>query len=98
MDTLGPIRYRAARRWTGLAGVAALRALVPAALALSGAFEIQVTAAAAGALMTTGGFGLGRAAWPGWRESDPRRLLLSLGFFMGCAGAILMLVGIGLYH
>lgn len=84
--------------WAWLAGVGAACALVPAALVLRGAFQIQVTAAAAGALLTTGGFGLGRAAWPGWRQSDVRRLLLSLGFFMGCGGAILMLAGIGVYH
>lgn len=84
--------------WAWLAGVGALCALVPAALALSGAFKIQVTAAAAGALMTTGGFGLARAAWPDRRQSDLRRLLLSLGFFIGCAGAILMLAGVGIYH
>lgn len=98
MDPEQSVRDRAAGRWASLAGVGVVCALVPGALALSGAFQIQVTAAAAGALLTTGGFGLGRAAWPGWRQSDLRRLLLSLGFFLSCAGAILMLAGIGIYH
>lgn len=98
MDASGGVREKIATGWAWLAGVGAACALVPAALVLSGAFHIQVTAAAVGALLTTGGFGLGRAAWPGWRQSDLRRLLLSLGFFMGCAGAILMLAGIGVYH
>ncbi|HEV2076019.1 MAG TPA: hypothetical protein VGR10_07245 [Thermoleophilaceae bacterium] len=98
MDELRSGGARAARSWVWLAGVAALCAGVPVGLALSGAFRIQVTAAAAGALMTTGGLGLARTAWPGWRQSDLRRLLVSVGFFVSCAGAILMLGGIGLYH
>lgn len=92
------IRGKVASGWSGVAGVGGACALVPAVLLLSDAFQVQVIAAAAGALLTTGGFGLGRAAWPGWRRSDLRRLLLSLGFFLGCAGAILMLAGVGLYH
>lgn len=88
----------AGRRWPWLAGVGVLCTLVPAALALTGACQGQVATTATGALMTTAGFGLGQAAWPGWRRSDPRRLALSLGFLIGCAGAILMLAGIGIYH
>ncbi len=98
MDPPGSGRHKAARSFPSFAGVAALCALVPVGLALSGAFQIQVTTAAAGAVMTTGGFALARAVWPGRRQSDLRRLLLSVGFFVGCAGVILMLAGIGIYH
>jgi hypothetical protein len=62
---------------------------VPTALALSGAFDVQVAAAAAGALAATGGFGVGYLAWPGWRESESRRLLLSIAFFTIGAGTVL---------
>jgi hypothetical protein len=98
MDPAGSVRDRATRVWPWLAGVGAVCGLVPVALALSGAFQIQLIAAAAGALLTTCGFGLARAAWPGWARSDVGRLLLSLGFFACCAGVVLMLAGVGIYH
>ncbi len=98
MEPAGRGRDRGVGGWLWLTGVAALCASVPAALALSSALEIQVIAAAAGATMATGGFAVGRAAWPGWRRSELRRLVLAVGFFMCCAGLILMLAGIGVYH
>jgi drug/metabolite transporter (DMT)-like permease len=82
-------RHRAVRGWAWIALVGGLCGLVPTALALSGAFDVQVAAAAAGALAATGGFGVGYLAWPGWRESESRRLLLSIAFFTIGAGTVL---------
>ncbi len=79
-------------------GVAALCMLVPVYLATSDALEVQVAAAGAGALMTTVGVVVVRAVWSSWRDSDVRRLVASLAFFICCAGVVLLLAGVGLYH
>jgi hypothetical protein len=90
-------RIRASRSLP-LAGFALLVAVVPSLLAASGALQVQVVAATAGALMAVGGVSLMRVAWPHKRRSDIHHLLVALGFFLLCAGAVAMLAGIGLYH
>jgi TRAP-type C4-dicarboxylate transport system permease small subunit len=89
---MGSIRF-----WRWLALGAVLFLLVPARLAISGALEVQVLAAAAGALMATGGVGLLSASWPRRRYSELHHLLAAMGFFLLCAGAVAMLAGVGIY-
>jgi hypothetical protein len=86
-----------ARRWLPVAGVGLLFALVPSRLATTGALGVQVVAAAAGALIATGGAALVRLGWPRER-SDLDHLVAAFGFFLVCAGAVAMLAGVGLYH
>ena len=86
------------RGWLPVAGLGLLFALVPSRLAATGAQGVQVVAAAAGALMATGGAALVRLGWPRRRHSDLYRLIAAPGFFLLCAGAVAMLVGVGLYH
>jgi hypothetical protein len=81
-----------------LAVGALLFLLVPARLAASGALEVQIVAAAAGALMATGGAGLLSVSWPRRRHSELQHLLAAMGFFLLCAGAVAMLAGVGIYH
>ena len=71
---------------------------MPLLLAVSGAFRIQVVAAAAGAAMATGGVALGLIDLPRRRSSELHNLLAAFGFFLLCGGVVLMLAGIGLYH
>jgi len=79
-------------------GVGVICVLIPVYLATTEALDVQVAAAAAGALMTTAGLAVVRAVWSSWRESDLRRLVGSLAFFLSCAGVVLLLAGVGLYH
>ena len=87
-----------AHRRLAVAGVGALRALVPSVLAAGGAFRVQVLAAAAGAAMATGGVALGLVGLPRRRSSELHNLLAAFGFFLLCGGVVRMLAGIGLYH
>lgn len=79
-------------------GLAAGLSLVPSALYVTGAQAIQVLAASVGALVATAGFGLLRSVWRRWRQSDLLRFLAALGCYLICAGTVLMLAGIGIYH
>ncbi len=78
--------------------VGGICSLVPVVLAAGGAFQIQVIAAGAGALMTTAGFTLAEAVWRRWRQSELWRLLGSVGFLLCCLGVVGMLAGVGIYH
>jgi hypothetical protein len=73
-------------------------AAVPAALAASGALRVQVFAASAGSLMVACGAAALRAGWRGRHTSELRRLAAAFGFFLCCAGSVLLLAGVGLYH
>ena len=68
--------------------------VVPLLLALSGAFRIQVVAAAAGAAMATAGVAFGLTGLPRRLSSDLHSLLAAFGFFLLCGGVVLMLA----YH
>jgi hypothetical protein len=92
---MAPIR---SWRWLLVAALGLLFALVPARLAMSGALGIQIVAAAAGALMATGGAALLNDSWPRRRRSEIHHLLAAIGFFLFCAGTVAMLAGVGLYH
>jgi len=81
-----------------VAGVGAVCSLVPLLLAVSGAFRVQVAAAAAGALMMTAGVAFGPTGLPRRRRSELHNLLAAFGFFLIRGGVVLMLAGIGLYH
>lgn len=73
-------------------------AAAPVALALTGALRLQVLAASAGALMVACGAALLTAGWSRRRDSELRRLAAALGFFLCCAGTVMLLAGVGLYH
>lgn len=92
------VRRIRTRRWLPVVGLGLLLALVPSVLAASRALTIQIAAATAGALMATGGAELVRVAWTRRRRSDLHYLLVAIGFFLLCAGAVAMLAGVGLYH
>lgn len=79
-------------------GVGASCALVIVAVVANHALAIQVVAAAAGAVMITGGVALASSSWPHRRMSELRNLLVGLGFFLSCIGVFVMLAGVGLYH
>jgi hypothetical protein len=85
-------------RWLPVTALGLLLALVPVRLATNGALGIQVTAAAVGALMATGGAALLNGSWPRKPRSELHHLLAATGFFLLCAGAVAMLAGVGLYH
>ena len=87
-----------ARCWLPVAGLGLLFALVPARLAATGALQIQIVAAAVGAVVAPGGVALLRLGWSRRRHSDVHHLLAALGFFLLCAGVVAMLAGVGLYH
>jgi hypothetical protein len=87
-----------ARCWLPVAGLGLLFALVPSRLAAPGALQIQIVAAAVGAVVATGGVALVRLGWPRRRHSDVHHLFGALGFFLLCAGVVTMLAGVGLYH
>ncbi len=86
------------RRWLPVTGLGLAFALVPTLLVTSGAPRAQVLAAAAGAVMATGGGALLRVGFPRRRLSDLHHLLAAFGFLLLCAGAVAMLAGVGLYH
>lgn len=57
-----------------------------------------MVASAAGAFLATSGAAITLMAWPRRRRSDLHHLYAAIGFFLVCAGVVLMLVGVGLYH
>ena len=85
-------------RWPGTLGFGLALAAAPALLAASGALWVQVAAAGGGAVAATGGVWLMRFGWPNRRHSELHNLLMALGFFLLCTGAVAILAGVGLYH